>query len=185
LLLDAQLRGILDHDDAFVVGDRLSKNVEQGCLAGPGSTTDKDGLAALNLSGQELRKRARERPASDQVFNCEMAAGELADDHGGSGANDWGNYGCQAASIGELRVEERVIFVELLAELIGDYFKARAQSRRVELNARVVAQNAIAFIPPCRVGITDISLTLSSSKSGSMGRRNGRISSKLMRASRC
>ena len=84
------------------------------------------GLAALDLGGQELRKRARKRPASDQVFDREMAAGELADNHCWSGPHDRGNYRCQAAPIGKLGIEQRVVFVELLAESVGNYFETRA-----------------------------------------------------------
>ena len=113
---------------------------KQRGLSGPGSAADKDGLAALDLGGQELRKRARKRSASDQVFDREMAAGELADDHRGSGPDDRGNHRCQAAPIGKLRIEQRVVFVELLAEPVGNHFETGAQPSRVELNARVAAR---------------------------------------------
>jgi hypothetical protein len=82
-----------------------------------------------------------------------MAARELADDHCWSGPNNWGDYRCQAAPIRKLGIEQRVVFVELFAEPVGNYFETRAQPSRVELNARVVTENAIAFVPPCRVGI--------------------------------
>ena len=45
-LLDMQLGGIFDDDDAFVVGDRLSKDVQERGPPGSGSATDKDGVAA-------------------------------------------------------------------------------------------------------------------------------------------
>ena len=70
-----------------------------------------------------------------------------------SGPNNRGNYRCQAAPIGKLGIEERVVFVEFLPEPVGNYFETRAQTSRVELNARVIAKNAVALVPPCRVGI--------------------------------
>ena len=56
----------------------------------------------------------------------------------GAGANDRGNHRCQAAPIGELRIEQRVVFVELLAEPVGNDFEAGAQScrRRTECSRR-------------------------------------------------
>ena len=103
---------------------------KQSGFPGPGSAADKDGLAARNLRGQELRKRARQRPASDQVFDGEMAAGEFANHHCRRWPNDRGNHRCKAAPIGELRIEQRVVFVELLAELVGNHFETRAQTSR-------------------------------------------------------
>ena len=64
-----------------------------------------------------------------------MAAGELPDDQCRSGPNNRRNDRRQAAPIRELRMEERVVFVELLAELVGDDFEAGAQFAGVEGNA--------------------------------------------------
>ena len=62
-----------------------------------------------------------------------MAAGELANDHRRRGAHDRRNDRRKAASVRELRIEQRVVFVELLAELVGNHFEARAQPAGVEL----------------------------------------------------
>ena len=68
--------------------------------------------------------------ASDQVIDCEMAAGELADCQRRSGSHNRRNHRRQAASVRELRMQQRVVFVELFAELIGNDFEAGAQSGR-------------------------------------------------------
>ena len=75
------------------------------------------------------------RAASDQVIDGEMAAGELADGERRRGRPTGGMYRADAASVRELRVEQRIVFVEPFAELVGDHFEAGAQPAGVEGNA--------------------------------------------------
>ena len=142
----------------------MAKNVEQCGLASAGSATDKDGLAARNLLGKKLRKRARQRPASDQVIDGEMAAGELANDHRRRVANDRRNHRCKAAPIRELRVEQRVVFVEFLAQFVGNDFEPRAQTRRIELDGGSCRRIPSRSYHQVESGLPMISLTLSSTR---------------------
>ena len=119
---------------------RLRKNPQKRGLAGPRSATDKQGLAAANLLAQEVRKRPRQRAASDEVIDGVMPARKLSDRQRRSRAHNRRNHCRQAASIRELRVQQRIVFVELLAEVIGDHFEAGAESAGVEGNACFLAQ---------------------------------------------
>ena len=79
-LLDVKFGGILDDDDALVVGNEVGQYPQKRRLSGPRSATDKQRLSAANLLAQEVCKRPRQRAASDQVIDGVMAAGELSDD---------------------------------------------------------------------------------------------------------
>ena len=103
--------------------------------------------------GKELRKRPRERAASDQVIDGVMAAGELANGERRSRAHDRRNDRRQAASVRELRVKDGIVFVQLFAELIGNHFEAGAQPAGVEGNRRLPADDPVALVPPRGVGI--------------------------------
>jgi hypothetical protein len=82
-----------------------------------------------------------------------MAAGELPNGERRRGAHDRRNDRRKAASVRELRMEQRVVLVELFAELVGDHFEAGAQPAGVEGDGRFAAHDSVAFIPPRGVGI--------------------------------
>ena len=147
-LLQMKLRRILDDHDALVIGDCGCKGAEHRGLSGRSSAADEQRLPAANLRGKELRKRPRQRAASDKVIDGVMAAGELANGERRSRAHDRRNDRRQAASVRELRVEQRVVFVELFAELVGDHFEAGAQPAGVEGNGRLPANDPVALVPP-------------------------------------
>src|SRR5580658_4248088 len=82
-----------------------------------------------------------------------MAAGKLPDGEGRGWAHNRRNDRRQAASVRELRMEDRVIFVEPFAELIGNDFEAGAQPTGVEGDGRFAAEYPVAFVPPGGIGI--------------------------------
>ena len=53
----------------------------------------------------------------------------------GRGLDRRRNVGREAAAVRELRVEQRVVFVEPFAQVVGDHFEAGAQTAGVEGNA--------------------------------------------------
>lgn len=181
-LVDQKLGGIFDGHDPLVVGDGLRQYVKQGRLSRPGAAANEDGLTGPNLPSQELRKRTRERAARDQVISGEMATCELADGEARKGLHGRWNVGANAAAVGQPRLKDRIIFIEPFAEIVGDGFEAGTKASRLKGNARLREHLAVAFGVPDRVGIPMISFTSSSSSSGSMGRRNGQSSSKLIGA---
>ena len=64
-----------------------------------------------------------------------MAARELPNGECRSRPHDRRNDRRQAASVRELRVQYWVVFIELLAELIGNHFEAGAEPAGVEGNS--------------------------------------------------
>ena len=62
-----QFRGVLDRDDALVVGDEAREDVEQRRLAGAGAARDDDVQPAGDGRLQEVEHRLRQRLALDQV----------------------------------------------------------------------------------------------------------------------
>lgn len=80
-----------------------------------------------------------------------MAARELPNGQGGRRPHDRRNDRCQAAPVRELRVQDGVVFVQLLPELIGYHFEAGAQLAGVERNALFAAHDAVTLrllVPP-------------------------------------
>jgi len=125
---------------------------------------NKNGLAARNLRGQKLRKRARQHPASDQIID-----GEVADHHRRRGPDDRRNHRCEAAPVRELRIEQRVVFIEFLPSLLATTSRPvrnRAGSNSMVGSCRRISSRSYHHVES---GLPMISLTLSSSKSGSMG----------------
>ena len=77
-----------------------------------------------------------------------MAAGELSNNECRSEPDDRRNDGRKSAPIRELRMEYRVVFVELLAELIGNDFEAGSEFAGSEGDRLFAANDAVAFVPP-------------------------------------
>jgi hypothetical protein len=77
-----------------------------------------------------------------------VAAAELSNNECRSEPDNRRNDGGKAASIRELRMEYRVVFVEFLAELIGNDFEAGSEFAGGEGDSRFAANDAVAFVPP-------------------------------------
>src|SRR5271163_4989261 len=61
--------------------------------------------------------------------------------------------GGKAAAVRELRIEHWMIFVKFFPKLIGNHFEPSAKPSGIELDRIFATDNAVAFIPPGRVGI--------------------------------
>jgi len=77
-----------------------------------------------------------------------MATGKFSDDECRRKPNNRRNYRRQAAPIWELRVQYRVVFVELFAELIGNDFETGSKFAGSEGDSLFAANDAVAFVPP-------------------------------------
>jgi hypothetical protein len=51
-------------------------------------------------------------------------------------------------------VQERAVFIEPFAEMIGNHFESGSESAGVEVYGLFPANDPIALVPPGRVGIT-------------------------------
>src|SRR5208283_333518 len=131
-----------------MIGNEIGQYAQKRCLPRTRSATDKQRLSAANLLGEEVGEWARQRTASDEVIDCVVAAGELSNNECWRESDDRRNNGGQAAPIRELRMEYGVVFVELLAELIGNDFQAGSEFAGGEGDSLFAANDAVAFAPP-------------------------------------
>ena len=175
-----KLGGIFDDDDALLSGI-ASASIRRRVVFPVQVPPLMSSVFPLRIcSAKKLSKRPRQRAASDKVIDGVMAAGKLPDRKCGRRPHDRRNDRRQAASVRELRVQDGVVFVELFAKLVGDHFEAGAELAGVEGNVLSRCMIPSRSYHHEASGLPMISLMLSSSSSGSMGRRNGRINSKLM-----
>ena len=79
LLLQLQLDRVLDGDDAFVVRDERGEDIQQGGLAGAGTTGDDDIQPGLDTGFKQLGHGRGEGVESDQVIHRQRDGGELPD----------------------------------------------------------------------------------------------------------
>ena len=114
-LPNSKLSRILNHHDALMLGDRLSHDLEKRRLPAPGSAANEQCLSAANLSLQKVRKGPRQRAARDEVVDGVSTAGELTDRQCRSRPYNRRNYGRQAASVGQLSVQDWIVLVESLS----------------------------------------------------------------------
>ena len=66
-LFELELDGVLEGDDAFVLGDEVRQDVQQGGLAGARTTRDQDIHLAADTGRQEIDGYRRQGPERDQV----------------------------------------------------------------------------------------------------------------------
>ena len=147
-LLDLKFGGILDDNNAILVGNKVGQYPQKRGFAGTRSAADKQRLSAANLLCQEVCKRPRQRAASDQVIDGVMAAGEFPDGQRRRAAHDRRDDRRQPAPIRKLCVQEWVVLIELLAELIGDDFEAGSKLAGVERNVLLLVHDPVALVPP-------------------------------------
>ena len=79
LLLQAQLGGILDGDDALALGDERRDDVERRRFTGASTARDEDVDARLDTGAQERRHLLVHRAEGNQVVDAKRRLGELAD----------------------------------------------------------------------------------------------------------
>src|SRR5580658_5276565 len=82
-----------------------------------------------------------------------MAAWKLADSQRRGRADNRRNDRRQTASVGELRVQDGIVFVEPFAKLVGDHFEAGTEFARVEGHGCFTVNDPVALVPPRGVGI--------------------------------
>jgi hypothetical protein len=83
-LAQAQLRRVLDGDDALARVDEARQRVEQRRLAGAGPPADEQVAAAPYRPRQQLGQRGGQGPVLDQLLGAEAAAPEAADGQDGA-----------------------------------------------------------------------------------------------------
>ena len=116
-LLQPKLGGVLDGDDALVVGDERRERVQQRRLAGAGAAADEDVEPRLHARGQEvqhLRRRAtRWRTRSSGL---ERLGAEAADGEHRAVERERRDDGVDARAVGQARVDHRRRLVDAPAD---------------------------------------------------------------------
>ena len=67
LLLELELGGVLDRDDAVALGHRSRERVQHRRLTGAGSARDEDVELGLDARAEEVARLLRERPDVDEL----------------------------------------------------------------------------------------------------------------------
>lgn len=137
LLLQAQLGGILDGDDALAVGDEGRDDVERRRLTGASAARDEDVDARLDTGAQESRHLLVHRAERDQVVDAQRRLGELADGQARADERERRDDDVDARAVLEARIDERRRFVDATSERRQDALDDVHEVRRiVELRIR-------------------------------------------------
>ena len=133
-LLQLQLGGVLDGDQALVLRDEGRQRVEHRRLAGAGAAGDDGGHARLHRGRQQLRHLRAQRADLDQLVEVERLLGEFADRHQRPVDADRPDRGVDARAVEQARVDHRLAFVDAAADR-GDDLVDDAQQMRLVLEA--------------------------------------------------
>ena len=129
LLVQLELGGVLDGDDALVGGDERRDDVERGRLAGAGTAGDDDVAAAEHAGPQEVAHGRREGAEGDQVGVGERVLGELADGEHRAVERDGRDDGVDAGAVGQAGVDQRAGLVDATADPADDLVDDAPQVR--------------------------------------------------------
>ena len=119
-LVELELGGVLDRDDAFVVGDHRRQHVEHRRLAGARTAADEDVGLAPHARVDELCELRCERADPDEVLDAEDVGGELPDGEGGAVERERRDDRVDTGTVGEPGVDHRRRFVDATADLGDD-----------------------------------------------------------------
>jgi hypothetical protein len=114
LLVELQLGGVLDRDDALALGDEAREHVQQRRLAGAGAAADEHVQASRARSARGTRASAASAPQRDQVLGLEPLGGKRRIESSGPSTASGGMIaftrepsGSRASTIGELSSTRR------------------------------------------------------------------------------
>ena len=120
LLAELELGGVLDRDDALVVGDERREHVERRRLAGAGAARDEDVEAGLDAGLQEVEHLRRRGAEADEVVDRERRGGELADGEHRPDQRERRDDGVDARAVGQAGVDHRAGLVDAAADRRDD-----------------------------------------------------------------
>jgi len=105
VLLELELRGVLDRDDPLVGGDEGGEHVQGGRLAGTGAAGDHHVEATPHAGVEEVRGAVAQGAEPDQVVDGQRVRCELADRERAAVDGEWWNDRVHAASVGQPGVD--------------------------------------------------------------------------------
>src|SRR6516162_9452693 len=104
-MVDLNLCRVLNEENAFVLGNELRKDIQQGRLAGPGSARNQNVFSGENVVFQLVGKPALQRTRFNQVTDREVAGIEFADGQCDAVQTAGWNDGRDPASVWQPRVQ--------------------------------------------------------------------------------
>ena len=105
VLAKLQLGGILDRDDALVIGDARREDVEERGLAGTGTARHEDVQPGFDAYSKELEHFGRGRPEPDQVLDRVRRGRELPDGDDRTDQRQWLDDRVHARAIGQAGID--------------------------------------------------------------------------------
>ena len=144
-LLQLQLGGIFDGDDALVLGDEPRECVQGGGLTGTGSARDQNGCLRLHAGGQKLQHAGHDGLVFDHLVRGDDVAAEAADAERRAVERERRDDGIDARSIGQAGVHNWLRFIDAPAHLRHDFFDDVHQVSVVLKTNLGLHQLAVAF----------------------------------------
>ena len=120
LLLQLQLDGVLDRDDALVARDERGEHVEQRGLAGAGTARDEDVHLRPHRGIEHGRDLAGQRAEADEVVDRVRRAGELSDRERRAVDRERRDDRVDTRAVLESRVDERRRLVDATSDAGDD-----------------------------------------------------------------
>ena len=128
VLVELELGGVLDGDDALVVGDERRQHVERRGLAGAGAAGDEDVEPAADAGVEEVGAAARlSVPKPIRSSTVVGVGGELADRQQRAVERQRRDDRVDAAAVGEPGVDHRARLVDATADAGDDLVDRAAQ----------------------------------------------------------
>ena len=130
-LVQLQLGGVLDRDDALVVGHRRGQGIQERGLAGAGAARDQDVQLGADAAAEKVHRGLGQRSDPDHVVQVQARLAELADRHERPAQRQRRDDRVHAASVGQASVHHRRGLVDPAADLRHDLVDDAAQVRRI------------------------------------------------------
>ena len=144
-LLQLQLGGVLDGDQALLLRDEGGQRVEHRGLAGAGAAGDDRGDARLHRGRQHLGHLRPDRVVFDQLVQVERLLGELADRDQRPVDADRPHRDVDARAVEQARVAQRMRFIDAAADR-GDDLVDDAQQMLLVLEAHAAGLEQAAAL---------------------------------------
>ena len=127
LLREPELLGVLDRDDAVVVGNERRHDVEQRRLPGAGTAGDHDVELAAHARVEEVRDLRRQRAEVDEVVDRVRLLREPPDREERAADRDRVDDRVHTGAVGQAGVDHRRRLVDAPADLADDLVDRAAQ----------------------------------------------------------
>ena len=118
--LDLQLRRVLDGDDTLILGDVVRQRIQEGGLAGAGTSADEDVILGLHQHLQLVCDLLRQRPVLNELGNGHRGLGELSDGDRGAAQGNGRQHHIDTGAVGKPGVADRVGLIDLTARKAHD-----------------------------------------------------------------